>query len=54
MKIEEVRTHESGFGGKRTQKRVRTLAKGEEKPEGAKEVPDATPETEWTDAEEGA
>lgn len=49
MKIEETRVLVAGFAGKRTQKRVRVLAKDEEKPEGAKQVPADTPETDWQD-----
>ena len=53
MKIEETRIHSAGFAGAHKQKRVRALAKNEAIPEGANEVPEETPETDWQIAEEG-
>jgi len=51
MKIRETRLCPAGFNFGAPQVRVRTLDEGEELPEGAVEVPDDTPETDWKNEE---
>ena len=49
MKIQETRKEPGGFGMPAvTQTRVRVLAAKEVMPEGATEVTDDTPESDWT------